>query len=194
MAYLTKEQFKTPKYTIPLFDTLSYSGFTNQPSDDAVEVASNNAADTQTCTIIGTSHADGALKYETITLEGTTVVETAEKNWGNVYGVFLGSVTGRDVTAATGIITIRKKTGSATITVIAAGGVSTGMVGFDLRGYNISVIHVSGNLYLHQGAVVTAENGYPFSNGEKLLIRPNDMIYLISDASGATSKILVFDD
>ena len=83
-------------YIIPMFDLLAWSGFTNQPTNDGVEVVSNNAGDTGKCTIFGTTNSTGAFAYETITLNGVTAVATTKTDWGNVYGVFLGDIYGQN--------------------------------------------------------------------------------------------------
>lgn len=194
MAYLVKEQYKIPDYIIPLFDTLAHSGFTNQPAGDAVEILSNNAGDTGLVTVFGTNHTTGILKHETVKLAGTTVVSTSESNWGNIYGVFLGDIYGKNITPAIGTITIREASGDLSITTISATKISKGMVGFSMTGKNIVIVHVSGNLYFNHGVAVTTVNGYPFSTGEKLAVTPSELFYLISDASGATSKILIYKD
>jgi len=184
----------SPSYIIPLFSTLAWSGFTNQPDGDGVEVVSNSASDTGKLTIFGTNKTTGVLEYETITLTGATVVSTVEDDWDDILGAFLGDIYGKNIKAAVGTITLRKATGDGAITTLTAAAISTGMVGFDLRSLNISIIHVSGNLYFNQGAAVTVANGYPFSTGEKFLVKTDDLFYLISDGTGATSKILVYKD
>ena len=194
MAYLTKEQYKTPDYTIPLFDTLAYSGFTNQPDGDAVEILSDSASDTGLLTIFGTNKTTGALKYETVTLAGTDAVTTDEDDWDDIYGVLLGDINGKNISPAVGTVTLREASGNAAITTITAAKISTGMVGFSMTGKNIVIIHVSGNLYFNHGTAVTVANGYPFSSGEKFTVKPTDLFYLISDGSAATSKILVYKD
>lgn len=194
MATLTKEQFKIPKYIIPLFNTLAWSGFTNQPDGDAVEVVSNNAGDTGLLTLFGKTKTKGEFKHETIQLKGTTAVKTNELDWDDIYGGFLGDIHGQNIKAAVGTITIREASNDQPITTLTVGKISTGMVGFDLRGQNITVIHVSGNLYLTQGEAATTANSYPFSTGEKFQIKTKDLLYLVSDGSGATSKILIYED
>lgn len=194
MAYLTKEQHKTPKYIIPLFSTLAWSGFTNQPTNDGVEIVSDSASDVGKLTIFGTTTSTNALVYETITLNGTTPVSTVKTDWDKVYGAFLGDIYGQNIVAAVGTITLREASGNLSITTLTAGAISKGMVGFDLRGFNITLIQVSGNLYWNKGTAVTTANGYPFSSAEKFSINTDDLIYLISDGSGATSKIIVYKD
>ena len=67
-----KGRFRQSAYVIPTFDLLAWSGFTNQPADDGVEIVSSSASDVGKCTIFGTTHAGGAFAYETVTLTGTT--------------------------------------------------------------------------------------------------------------------------
>lgn len=86
------------------------SAFTNQPSNDIVEVLSANVGDTtQTVTIIGTTTATNTIVVETVTLNGTTAVPTVKTNWGVIVAV-------KKSAATLGTITVRKKTGAATIT------------------------------------------------------------------------------
>lgn len=194
MAYLTREQHKIPDYIVPTFDTLAYSGFTNQPTNDDVQAVSSNAGDTGKLTIFGIDNGDN-LTYDTIILNGTTPVDSViSPRWKTIYGAFMGDIYGKNITAAIGTITLKEKSGGATITTLSAAAISTGMVGFDMRGKNISIIQVSGNLYFNQTVAVTTANGYPFASAEKFLVKPSDLFYLISDGSGATSKILVYKD
>lgn len=194
MAYLTREQHKIPDYIVPVFDTLSYAGFTNQPANDDVQAVSNNTGDTGKLTIFGIDNGN-TLTYQTITLNGTTPVDSVlSPKWKTIYGAFMGDIYGKNIAAAVGTITMKEKSGGLTITTIGAGKISTGMVGFDMRGKNVSVIQVSGNLYFNQTVAVTTANGYPFASTEKFLVKPSDLFYLISDGSGATSKILVYKD
>lgn len=86
------------------------SAFTNQPANDIVEVVSSNAGDTtQTVTIIGTTTATNTVVVETVTLNGTTAVPTVKTDWGLVLAV-------KKSVATLGTVTVRKKTGAATIT------------------------------------------------------------------------------
>lgn len=194
MSYLTKEQYKIPDYIIPLFDTLAYSGFTNQPANDDVQVVSNNAGDIGLITLFGIDNSD-VLIYQTLTLNGVTAVDSViSPKWKTIYGAFMGDIYGKNITAAVGIITLKEKSGGLTIATIAATKISTGMVGFSMTGKNIAIIHVSGNLYFKNGSAASTANGYPFSSGEKLLVKPSELFYLISDGAAATSKILVYKD
>jgi hypothetical protein len=189
---ITNERYKTIDFIIPTFDVTAWSGFTNQPDGDKVEIVSNNAADTGLITIFGTVKTTGAFKYETITLKGTTVVATTEEDWDDIYGAFLGDVYGKNIKAAVGTITLREASTDQTITTLAATKISTGHIGFNMLGKNIRIRRVSGNLYYKNGVVTTA-NGHLLDAGEPYLNVVNDgMFYLISDGSAATAKITVF--
>lgn len=86
------------------------SAFTNQPSNDSVQIISSNAGDTtQTVTIIGTTTATNTVVVETIALNGTTPVTSVKVNWGLILAVKKSAVT-------LGTVTVRKTTGTATIT------------------------------------------------------------------------------
>lgn len=107
------------------YETIETTGvglaFTNQPSNDGVEVVSANAADTtQTLTIYGTTTATDTVVVETITLNGTTQVSTVKVDWGVILGAELSAAT-------VGNVTIREASGNATITTITAGQTSIGV-------------------------------------------------------------------
>lgn len=190
---LVREIYKTIDYIIPLFDVGAWSGFTNQPDGDVVQVVSNNAGDTGLITIFGTVKTTGEFKYETVTLNKTTAVETKEDDWENIYGAFMGDIYGKNIVAAVGTITIKKKTGALDIATIAATKISTGHIGFNLRGKNIRIRRISGNVYYNNG-VVTTVNGHLLDADEPYLNCLNDgLFYLISDTA-ATAKITVFKD
>jgi hypothetical protein len=192
MSYLVREAFRKIDYIIPLFDTKAWSGWTNQPDGGAVKVSSNSASDTGKLTIFGTIKTTGAFAYETVTLTGASVVTTTETDWDDIKGLFMGDVYGKNITAAVGTITLTNAAGS-TITTIATTKLSGGLVGLDLRGHDVTVIQVSGNLYLYDGGAATTANGYPFGTAEKFEFIPiGDLFTLISDGSAATSKIVVY--
>jgi len=96
--------------------------FGNQPADDAVEVLSDDEADTtQEVTIIGTTHGGHTVATETVTLTGTDVVTTTKDDWGLILGVKLSA-------ACAGTVTIREASGNSAITTIAAEATSAGVV------------------------------------------------------------------
>jgi len=185
-------QFKSIRYIIPTFEVTQWSGFTNQPNNDDIQVVSDNVGDTGKITLWGVDSND-ELVYHTITLNGTTAVDSVlAPKWKTLYGAFMGDAYGNNVKAAVGTITIREKSGEQTIATIAATKISVGLVGFVLPGCNVSVYKVSGNLWINTKEVVTEANGYPADSKNEL--RVTDKVFLISDGSGATAKIIVWDD
>lgn len=190
---LTRERFREIAYIIPLFQALAWSGFSNQPDGDKVTVVSDNAADTGKITIFGTNKTTGEFQYETVTLKGATPVDTTLDSFDDVVGAFLGDIYGKNTAAAVGTITLKKKTGGNAITTIAAGNLSTGLVGFSLQGQDVTVIQASGNLFLCDNGIATEDNGYPFGSAEKFNFVPVGSLFtLISDDEGATSKIVIW--
>jgi len=180
-------------YIIPMMDITAWSAFTNQPANDGVEVVSNNAGDTGKCTIFGTTNGTGAFAYETITLNGVTAVATTKVDWGNVYGIFLGDIEGKNISPAVGTITVREASADQTITTLAANAISKGMVAFNLAGKQIILNVHSGNVWKRCAGVVTAVNGFKMnlSGGNIKEERIASMLYLISDTTGATAQIEV---
>jgi len=184
---------RTSSYIIPMFDLLSWSGFTNQPANGGVEILSDNAGDVGKCTIFGTTHSTGAFAYETITLTGVTAVATTKTDWGNVHGVLLGDIYGKNITPAVGTITIREASAAQTITTLAATKISKGMVAFDLAGKDIILNVHEGNVWKRCAGVVTTANGFKLNltGGNIKEERIEAMLYLISDTTGATAQIEV---
>lgn len=89
--------------------------FTNQPSNDGIEVLSSAAGDTtQTVTVWGTTTGTKTVVSEDVALNGTTAVATTKTDWGLILALEL------DNTAA-GTVTAREASGDQTITTIAAG-------------------------------------------------------------------------
>jgi hypothetical protein len=191
---LIYEQFKTIKRLIPTFDVTVYSGFTNQPTNDGIEVVSGSASDTGYITLWGNTNGDTDIVYEEVKLNGTTAVATSKVNWGNLYGAFMGKADGSNIKAAVGTITIRKATGDLTITTIATTKYSIGMVAFHLPGENVEIYKVTGNLWMNPLTLVSAANGWPCGTTEQVkpLSENGGNIYLISDTA-ATAKIKVLN-
>ena len=193
---LTIPKFKKQGYVIPLFQ-VGGSAFTNMPAGDAVEVLSGSASDVNKLTIFGTNNTTGALKYETVTMDGTSVVTTTETNWGNVYGVFLGDIYGKNSTVAVGTITVREASGNATITQLTAGIRSAGSQIFLLPGRDIILHAISGNTWKnanHSGVYPTASNAFKFTAGMSKDECIREYLYLLGDASGSTVQIEVTED
>ncbi|MCE5220041.1 MAG: hypothetical protein LLF98_01935 [Clostridium sp.] len=185
---------RKPDYTIPMMDLLAWSGFTNQPANDGVEVVSNSASDVGKCTIFGTTNGTGAFAYETITLTGATAKATTKTDWGNIYGVFLGDIYGKNISPAVGTITVREASDDQTITTLTAGAISKGMVVFDLTGKYITLNVHNGNAWVKTTGVVTTANGFKinFTGGNILELDIDTYLYMISDTTGATAQILVW--
>lgn len=194
MAQHTREQSKIIDYIVPLFDIKAWSGFGNQPDGDKVTVVSDSASDTGKCTIFGTNKTTGAFQYETVTLTGKTPVDTTLDSFDDVMGIFLGDIYGKNTKAAVGTITVKEKTGGATITTIATTKMGIGLIAFyGLQGRDVMVVDVSGNLFLYDNGVATTANSYPFGSAEKFSFTPaGNYFSLISDSSAATAKIVVW--
>jgi hypothetical protein len=95
--------------------------FSNQPSNDGIEVLSDSAADTtQTLTVYGTRFQTGTVVEETITLSGTTAVASVKTDFGDILGMELSA-------ACAGTVTVREASGNATITTIAPAATSKGI-------------------------------------------------------------------
>ena len=89
--------------------------FSNQPTNDGVEVVSQSASDTtQTVTVYGTTYLTSTVVSETITLTGVTAVASTKTDWGDILGVELSA-------ACAGTITIREASGDLAITTITGG-------------------------------------------------------------------------
>ena len=183
----------TEGYIIPMFDLLAWSGFTNQPAGDGVEVVSDSASDTGKITIFGTTHVGGAFAYETVTLNGVTEVATTKTDWGNIYGAFLGDIEGKNIKAAVGTITLREASTDQAITTIVATKISKGMVAFNLTDKQIILNVHSGNAWERCGGVVSTTTGFKMNltGGNIKEEKISDFIYLISDTTGATAQIEV---
>lgn len=194
-----RDVFPIIDYVLPSVAVLQWSGFTNQPAGDGVEVISDSASDTGKCTIYGIT-TDGTVKYETITLNGITAVSTAEILWANIYGIFLGDANGKNITPAVGTIIVREASGNLTITTLAATAVSKGTIAFDFKGQPFSIEHISNtdNMWINQNTLATSTNGYPLGNGEKLQLssvntgNTQDFLWLTSDGTGSSAKIIVY--
>jgi hypothetical protein len=115
--------------TMNVADTAIATGtggaFTDQPTDDAVEIVSDDATDIGIdVTIIGTTHGGVVVVSETLAThatDATTAVETVKQNWGVILAI-------KTVGGHAGTLTIRKKTGPATIKTLATTVNSAGVV------------------------------------------------------------------
>jgi len=120
--------YLSPTVTYDIAAAQAGGGFGNQPTEDGLEILSDNAADTtQTVTVYGTkTGATTAVTSETITLKGTTAVATTEVTWQNILGI--------EVSANhAGTITVREASGSATVIALATGTNSAGIATLTLK-------------------------------------------------------------
>lgn len=184
---------KEQSYIIPLFQ-VGGSAFTNQPAGDGVELISNNAADTQLVTVWYTDQTTGALTSETITMNGATQVSLTSTNVGNVVGVYLGDVYGKNSVPATGTITVREASGNATITTIAATKRSIGTQIFVIRGLNTTIHNVSGNTWTNTKAFPTINNSFQLTAGMIKDEQVIETLYFLGDSTGSVAQIEVWED
>jgi len=187
--------FKTPKIIIPTCTVTNWSGFSNQPSGDGVEIVSDNAADTMDCTIFGTTNGTSKLVHEQITLTGTDAVSTTKTDWGNILGVILSRRDGRLLTRATGTITFREASADQAITTITANNFHSGMMLLYLPGLNVSVLNSSGNLYWSTlEAPATSTTGITEIGKTAIGVKVDEYLSLISDNTGASLQVVVYEN
>jgi hypothetical protein len=196
MSTLIKELYKHPKIIIPEMSIVNWAGFGNQPDGDALEILSNSASDVGLCTIWGTDKTTGLLCVETITLTGTDAVTTVKTNWDDIVAVFLGDRFGGNITRAVGTITIREASTNGAVTTITATNFQKGMFIIEARGLNVEVDNATGKIYWSTLTTVTALNGY-YDAGtavRRFKIGVSDYLYIISDNSGCTASVIVYED
>ena len=189
-------EYKKVDYMVPLFQ-IGGAALTNMPAGDAVEVLSDSASDTNKLTLVGTNNTTGALKYETIDMNGTNVVTTDEDDWGNIYGYFLGDVFGKNSSVAVGTITVREASGDAQIGTLTAGNRSHGNLLFDLRGKNIVFHNISGNTWVtldDQLTYPTTNDTFKLTAGMGDEYKTEKYIFFLGDTSGSTAQIKVNKD
>ena len=123
--------YKTPTVQLKIVDAGTGGGFANQPAGDTVSVVSDNAADIgQSITIYGTkTGTTTTITSETITLNGTTAVDTAITTWQNILGIEMSAV-------AAGTVTFSEKSGGLVITTISAGDLSAGVATLTGQNFN----------------------------------------------------------
>jgi len=90
----------------------SGGGFGNQPAGDAVEMLSDTAGDSATCTVIGVTGE--TVSTEDLAIAGTTVQATSKNDWDEVLAVKCSGTT-------SGTLTVREASGDQEITTLAAG-------------------------------------------------------------------------
>ena len=188
--------YKKPKVIIPATLITNWSGFSNQPDGDGLEILSNSTSDTGLCTIWGTNKLTGALEVETVTLAGTVEVKTAMLQWDDIIAVFVGDRYGGNITAAVGTITVREASANQTVITLSAADTHAGMLMIDARGHNVEIDNASGKIYWNTLSVASATNGYydvgTASNRFKVGVK--DYLSIISDDTGCTTSVIVYED
>lgn len=119
------------------------TAFTNQPSNDGVEIVSDSASDgaTKSAVVYGTTTGTDTLVSETVALNGVSAVSTIKTDWGVILGVKLVATSGGAPATATGTVTFREASGNAAITTITAGNSSKGIAtvtGNASRAFNVA--------------------------------------------------------
>lgn len=139
--------------------------FTNQPSNDGVEILSDNAGDVQVATVYGTTTGTDTVVAEPITLTGTVAVSTVKVDWGVILGVKVAS-------AAVGTITFREASGNAAITTIAPAALSSGIIAVtagQTNAYNTFPTAVASGASTKQiGLIGTDESGAALLDSQAL--------------------------
>lgn len=132
--------------------------FSNQPSNDTVQVKSSSAGDTtQSVTLYGTTTGTTTVVKEVVALNGTTAVDSVKTDWGQILGVELSA-------SCAGTVTVQKKTGPATITTILTtvlqAGVNTLASGAGVQAYYQKPTAVAGGASTkYVGYIGTASDG-----------------------------------
>jgi hypothetical protein len=189
-----KQHFRAIKRVIPIFEVTAVS-VTNQPTNDDIQVLSDNAADVQKVTIYGYDNAD-VLQFKELTLTGTTAVDSViDPKWKIFLGAFLGDIKGNISARATGTITIREKTGGQPIATIAAGKLSTGTVFFYVPGEDIVIENISGNTWFNTKGVAstTGANGQLSGRMDFPVLVEQEYVSLVSDNTGSIAQIYVLE-
>lgn len=193
---ITSENYKHVKYIVPAVTITNWSGFSNQPDGDGVEIVSDSASDVGKCTIFGTDKTTGAMCHETVTLTGTNAVSTTKTNWDDIVCIFLGNYDGDNITAAVGTITVREASGNQAITTLSAAAFHKGMFCLYVPGKNVIVSQASGKLYYHNTAIATATNGFYDAGtaAKDHYMGVDSYLYIISDDSGTSIQVRVMED
>ncbi len=159
--------------------------FGNQPAGDGVEAVSDNAADVgMTLTIYGTkTGATATVTSETITMNGVTQAATVLQTWQNILGAELSAV-------CAGTVTIREASGNATVTTIAAGNLTAGIVTItDSRGRDQILKAIgSGAATTPVGAIGTDPTGAAVSS--VIALNGATAVSLNSDVFRTVTKLL----
>jgi hypothetical protein len=194
---MIKEAFKQIKRIIPIFEVTAISA-SNQPANDDIQVVSDSTSDTQILTLQGIDNSD-VFQSVAITLNGTTAVDSVlTTKWKTFYGAFLGDKYGNISSRAVGTITIKEKSGGATIATIAAGKLSTGSFRFYLGGQNVVLENISGNTFFNTLAQASTTGASGQLTGRmsletKIPESGTTYVSVISDSSGSTFQIYVLE-
>lgn len=195
MSYINNPKFKQIDYIVPELSISVYSGYTNQPDGDGIEVVSDSASDTGYLTLFGTVKTSGLLTHETITLDGTTAVSTTETDWDDLYGYVLGKADGTEIVAAVGTITIREASANQTITTATAGDTNDGMLAFYLHNKQFTINVTSGSVWLNIGTTApTTAKGFEYSANYADDILGNGYVTFLTDATGATAQFKFYKE
>lgn len=185
--------FKKIGLIIPIFEVTAYSGFTNQPANDDIEIVSSSASDTQQITVLFYDNSD-VLQQVTTTLTGTTAVKIATTPKAKtVLGAFLGDKYGNISSRAVGTITIREDSGDLAITTIAVGKLGTGIQRFYLPGKDVVVENIAGNTWFNTSSVVSSITGASVQMTGRMNneVNVDSYLTLISDGSASTVQCMV---
>lgn len=190
----TIESYKQIQSVIPITEVTAYSGFTNQPANDDIELISDSSSDTQLITLLYLDNSD-VLQQVTTTMNGVTqvVVASAPKP-KTLLGAFLGDKYGNISKRAVGTITIREASGNATITTITAGKLATGVQRFYMPGKNVTLENISGNTWFDSNNTIPSTTGAfgQMSGRMNMTLNVTDYLTLISDGSGSTAQIYIY--
>lgn len=188
----TKETFHQVDYVIPIFEVTAYSGFTNQPANDDIEIVSSSASDTQQITVLFYDNSD-VLQQVTTTLTGTTAVTIATTPKAKtVLGAFLGDKYGNISSRAVGTITLREASADATITTITAGKLATGVQRFYMPGKNVVLENIAGNTWFNSKDYISSTTGKDIQMTGRMNNETNisEYLTLISDTTGSTVQCI----
>jgi hypothetical protein len=145
------------------------------PSLIGVKVTASGTADTMgTITYVGTDIDDRALTETVTPIAGSTV-------WTTNYFKTISTITG-----AGWVIDV----GAGNDTLIIGVPMSCGL---KVNGRNITVVDVSGNIWVNPTTTATEANGFPLTTGQSLSVVVADTLSVIADSSGATFKYIIWE-
>lgn len=131
-------------------------GAANQTSNEACTLVSDDNADTMAVTLYGITNGTNTVVVETIALTGTTPVDTVKTDWTVMLAASIAS-------APAGTVTIKEKSGGATITTLTSAALTRGLdavTGGSVSTYNvIPVVKADGATTKKIGLVGTNSAG-----------------------------------